>query len=145
MTLLAVIDRGADDHASRRSEAVWPYRGAVAAVIPISGLARLTGVTPRALRYYEDKGLIRPIRGRRGERHYPPREVEAARTVVLLRSLGIAIPQVARLIEPGRSSADVRRDLRQVLSGRAGELKASYDRVQAVLADLALDSEIRQL
>jgi len=38
--------------------------------LPIGGVVRLTGLTERALRFYEERGLIKPLRTQAGRRVY---------------------------------------------------------------------------
>jgi arsenate reductase len=61
----------------------------------ISGLARLVGVAPSAIRYYESR-LILPVAPRTpgGYRDYGPEHVSRLRLIVALRRLGLA-PDVA--------------------------------------------------
>lgn len=47
----------------------------------IGELSRRTGVSVRALRYYEEEGLIRPARGGNGYRDFGPGAVEAVRQI----------------------------------------------------------------
>ncbi|MFC6886962.1 MULTISPECIES: MerR family transcriptional regulator [Actinomadura] len=60
----------------------------------IGEVARYAGVTPRALRYYEQQGLVRAARDRNGYRVYDPETVHLVRNV-------------ARLLRAGLSSEDV--------------------------------------
>ncbi|AEW98555.1 MerR family transcriptional regulator [Streptantibioticus cattleyicolor] len=50
----------------------------------IGELARATGTTTRALRYYEEHGLLRPGRSANGYRDYP---ADAVRVVANIRTL----------------------------------------------------------
>ncbi|GAB2842677.1 hypothetical protein GCM10022221_47350 [Actinocorallia aurea] len=65
----------------------------------IGDAAAVTGTTPRALRLYEERGLLTVPRTPSGQREYGPPELRRVRTVRLLLSLGLTIEDV-------RSSAD---------------------------------------
>lgn len=60
----------------------------------ISDLAREFGCTTRALRFYEDEGLIAPLRDGL-TRIYRPGDRERARLIVRLRNAGVSLPDVS--------------------------------------------------
>ncbi|NUT98620.1 MAG: MerR family transcriptional regulator [Saccharothrix sp.] len=55
----------------------------------IGEVARLAGVSVRALRYYEEEGLVRPGRGGNGYRRFDERDVEVVRQVRGLIECGL--------------------------------------------------------
>lgn len=55
----------------------------------IGELSRLTEVSVRALRYYEQEGLIRPARSDNGYREFGPAAVEAVRQIRGLSDCGL--------------------------------------------------------
>ncbi|MCZ8317057.1 MerR family transcriptional regulator [Phreatobacter sp.] len=71
--------------------------------ILISDLSSEFGVTARALRFYEENGLLRPRR-KGNIRLYSPRDREKVRLILLLRSAGFGVNEiVAHIVEgPGR-------------------------------------------
>lgn len=64
----------------------------------IGELARRTGVTERALRYYEEQNLLRPARLPSGYRDYAPSDVEAVRHVRSLLAAGLPSHLIADLL-----------------------------------------------
>ena len=64
-----------------------------------SQAARRLGVSPKALRLYEHRGLIIPARTSAGWRSYGPQEMVSTTEIVALRSLGLSIAQVARVMQ----------------------------------------------
>ncbi|WP_433128669.1 MerR family transcriptional regulator [Micromonospora sp. CA-240977] len=64
----------------------------------ISELAREAGTTPRALRYYEEQGLLRPARLASGYRHYDPQAVGTVRHIQLLLSAGLNTTAIAEIL-----------------------------------------------
>src|SRR5690606_10221901 len=62
----------------------------------IQEVARLTGVTSRTLRHYDDIGLVRPsATGAGGIRHYDADALVRLQRVLLLRDLGLGLPAIA--------------------------------------------------
>ncbi|MGP9683425.1 MerR family transcriptional regulator [Brachybacterium sp. AOP3-A1-3] len=81
-------------------------------LLSIGGLAELTRVSPRSLRYYEEQGLLVARRTEAGHRRY---ESEAVDRVLL----------VQRLFAAGLSSADIR----PVLPGMIDDAHCTEDLV----------------
>jgi DNA-binding transcriptional MerR regulator len=64
-----------------------------------SEAASRLGVSAKALRLYEQRGLIVPIRSAAGWRAYGPDEMSRAGEIAALRALGFSLAQVARVLE----------------------------------------------
>jgi len=63
-----------------------------------SEAARRLGVSTKALRLYECRGLIQPVRTEAGWRTYGPPEMTRAAEIVALRALGLSLGQVTILL-----------------------------------------------
>ncbi|EPY06514.1 transcriptional regulator [Paenibacillus alvei TS-15] len=75
----------------------------------IRELSKLTGVSLRSLRYYEQKHLLSPARSENGYRIYEDIDVERVKMIQLFLKLGVSTDELARLIQnceglPGRIS-----------------------------------------
>jgi len=64
----------------------------------IGALADETGVSRRLLRYYEEQGLLRPVRGANGYREYAESDVAAVRHIRFLLAAGLPTAVIARLL-----------------------------------------------
>jgi DNA-binding transcriptional MerR regulator len=64
-----------------------------------SQAARRLGVSTKALRLYEQRGLITPVRTEAGWRTYGPTEMGKAGEIVALRELGLSLAQVTRVLQ----------------------------------------------
>ena len=65
----------------------------------IQEIARAAGTTSRALRYYGEIGLLPPSRvGGNGYRYYDERALVQLQRVLLLRELGLGIPEISRIL-----------------------------------------------
>ena len=69
--------------------------------LDISEVCRRTGLTSRALRFYEARGLVQPLRTYSGRRLYGPGELERIHTIVALKRAGLTLSQIARLTGRG--------------------------------------------
>ncbi len=67
-------------------------------LLRITEAARLVGTSPSSLRQWERQGLLRPVRGRGGQRLYGPDDVRQAREVARLRAARISAPAILRLL-----------------------------------------------
>jgi DNA-binding transcriptional MerR regulator len=94
----------------------------------IGEVARRSGLSASALRYYEEKGLIRSI-GRRGLRRlFDPGVVERLALIAVGRAAGFSLDEIARMWAPdGRPRID-----RQMLSAKAEELDQTIRRLTAM-------------
>ena len=63
-----------------------------------SEAARQLGVSTKALRLYEQRGLVTPARTASGYRTYGPDEMHRATEIVALRALGLSVAQVAQVL-----------------------------------------------
>jgi DNA-binding transcriptional MerR regulator len=113
----------------------------------ISELAREFDVTPRAIRFYEDQGLLSP--GRDGQRRiYTPRDRTRLKLTLRGKRLGLTLSEIRELIdmyEPGRDERpQLKRFLAVLESHKAGLLQQRAD-LEAQLAELtAFEKKIRK-
>lgn len=66
-------------------------------MLDIAEVARRTGLTSRALRFYEARGLVKPLRSMSGRRYYGPAELERVHQIVILKRAGLTIAQIEAL------------------------------------------------
>jgi MerR family transcriptional regulator, thiopeptide resistance regulator len=66
-------------------------------LLDISEVVRRTGLSSRALRFYEARGLVHPLRTHSGRRLYGPAELERINQVVALKRAGLTLAQIQRL------------------------------------------------
>ncbi|MGY3440039.1 MerR family transcriptional regulator [Bradyrhizobium sp. USDA 4473] len=64
-----------------------------------SEAARQLGISAKALRLYEERGLIAPGRTPAGWRAYGPAEMARGAEIVELRALGLGVSEVARILD----------------------------------------------
>lgn len=68
--------------------------------LDINEVARRSGVPASALRFYEEKGLIRSV-GRRGLRRlFDPRVLPRLGLIAMGRAAGFSLEEIARMVEP---------------------------------------------
>ena len=65
--------------------------------IDIAEVVRRTGLSSRALRFYEARGLIEPLRTASGRRIYGPSELSRLHQITVLKAAGLSLSQMAQL------------------------------------------------
>lgn len=66
----------------------------------IQALAKLSGVSTRTLRWYDEIGLLKPSRvAESGYRYYGPKEVDRLQHILFFRELGVELSQVKSHLE----------------------------------------------
>jgi len=107
-------------------------------VYSISQLSRAFNTSPRALRYYESKGLLAPERDG-PYRVYGRREVQRIRIIVEARELGLSIAQIRDLLDFYRPTDNGRAQVSKAvdyLRRRLSRLEAEARKAAAKLAEL---------
>jgi len=75
--------------------------------LDIADVVRRTGISSRALRFYEARGLLKPLRTASGRRLYGAGELERVNQILALKKAGLTLAQIQRL--GGRGPIDLPR------------------------------------
>lgn len=113
--------------------------------LKIGDLARATGKSQRALRLYEELGLLHPgTRTQGGFRVYGPESVERVTWIGKLQELGFTLPQIQELVAatdavgaPKEAMARVRR----LFADKEAEVALQVARLQQLSRELASSLE----
>ena len=75
--------------------------GAVPPLLTIGAFARAVRLSPKALRLYDELGLLRPaaVDDESGYRLYDPAQLERARLIAWLRRLGMPLAHIRRVCD----------------------------------------------
>jgi DNA-binding transcriptional MerR regulator len=102
-----------------------------------SDAAKRLGVSVKALRIYEQRGLIAPARTAAGWRAYGPDEMARVAEITSLRELGLSLSQVSRVLEGKSAGLEPALAAHQAtLEIRVQQLDGVIDRVRRLRADL---------
>ncbi|WP_354639269.1 MerR family transcriptional regulator [Kitasatospora camelliae] len=108
----------------------------------IGELARETGSTPRALRHYEQAGLIASERAANGYRIYPPGSAVRVRNIRRLLAAGLTVEDVTAFLPcldgdvaaaPSAKGMEIARARLDVLDRRIAAQTEVRDRLAAAL------------
>jgi MerR family redox-sensitive transcriptional activator SoxR len=103
--------------------------------LSIGDLARRTGLSVSAIRFYEAKGLVTPIRSAGNQRHYLRSDIRRLSFAMIAQRLGLTLTEIAE--EMGRLPRDqapslddwrgVSTRIRGALESRIAQLEATRD------------------
>lgn len=103
-----------------------------------SEAAKRLGVSIKALRLYEQRGLIEPLRTAAGWRAYGPSDMARATEIVALRKLGLSLAQLTRVLkgdpdglEPALAAHQAR------LERQIREISDTVEKVSVIRTNLA--------
>ena len=113
----------------------------------IGELATEFDVTPRAIRFYEDHGLLAPKRA--GQRRiYSPRDRTRLKLTLRGKRLGLALSEIRELIdlyEPGRDERPQLKRFLAVLEAHQASLQQQRADIEAQLTELEVfEKKIRK-
>ena len=95
--------------------------------------ARRLGVSSKALRLYEARGLVAPGRTASGWRSYGPDDMARAAEIVALRALGLSLVEIGRVLAGDASDlAPALARHQQLLEARIKEMAEAVDMVRAL-------------
>jgi DNA-binding transcriptional MerR regulator len=105
--------------------------------LTISQMAEKFGVTPRALRFYESKRLLKPAREGRG-RIYSPTDQHHVALILKGRKLGFTIAEIGQMIaaEEGQASAQALKLTREKCVEQIAHLEQQLRETTEALAEL---------
>lgn len=105
----------------------------------IGEVAERAGVSVRALRYYEEQGLLASDRSPGGQRHYAPEAVDRVRFIQNLYAAGLgskAVLQILPCMEHGTLTQEMHERLlaeRARVQAQLEELTATRDKLDLVI------------
>jgi DNA-binding transcriptional MerR regulator len=95
------------------------------------------GISVKALRLYEQSGLISPDRTSAGWRSYGPNELARAAEIAALRALGLSLAQIARVLDGDPSDLEDGLAAHEVtLQDQARRIASTLDKVRRLRSDL---------
>jgi len=103
----------------------------------IQEIARLAGTTSRTLRHYDDIGLLAPSRiAGNGYRHYDEAALVRLQRILLLRELGLGLPQIAEVLDREHSEASALESHLAWLRQEQGRLARQIASVESTITAL---------
>jgi DNA-binding transcriptional MerR regulator len=106
----------------------------------IGELAQRTGVTTRALRFYEDQGLLAARRSANGYREYDENDLQLVKEILTLQTVGLTLEETRPFVEclrSGHDTGDACASSIEVYRRKLEEADALLVRLGGIRAELA--------
>ncbi|WP_322009115.1 MerR family transcriptional regulator [Paraburkholderia sp. J12] len=119
------------------------------ALLTVRDAALRLNVTPRTLKYYEERGLVTPTRSEGRYRLYNEDDLEQFSRILRLRSLGFSLHGIAEMLKrPLESADDGRRrysqdSLQQIADALTQQIETLDARIAAVRRELKEAQTVR--
>lgn len=102
----------------------------------IGDVARMSGLSAKTIRYYEDIGLVTPLRGDNGYRSFVGKDIDKLVFLGRARALGFSIKDCRTLLElyedDGRASANVK----SIAQGHLDQVEKKIKQLQMMQSTL---------
>jgi MerR family redox-sensitive transcriptional activator SoxR len=110
-------------------------------LIPIGEMARRSGLTVSAIRFYEDKGLIEPVRTSGNQRRSLRSDIRRVSSILIAQQLGLSLEEVGHelgKLPHGRTSdtcdwQTISGSIRAVLDRKIAQLQSVRDRLDGCI------------
>jgi DNA-binding transcriptional MerR regulator len=102
---------------------------------PAEAAGRL-GISPKALRLYEQRGLLTPARDARGWRLYRPHDLARAAQIVALRGLGLGLARIGQMLATDAPQAAILAEQQAALQAQLQRLARTADQLRAARSAL---------
>ncbi|MEA5361413.1 MerR family transcriptional regulator [Amycolatopsis sp., V23-08] len=106
----------------------------------IGELAKRTGTTTRALRFYEDQGLLAARRAANGYREYDEDDLQLVTEILKLQTVGLSLDETRPFVEclrSGHETGDSCASSIEMYRRKLAEADAVLARLGAIRAELA--------
>ena len=103
----------------------------------MSGAMRLFGMTARALRFYEEKGLVEARRDRLNARYYDAAARRRLEWIARLRKAGVSLPDIEEVLEAEDDGGRGRECAVAKLERRRAALADELARLNEVMTELS--------
>jgi DNA-binding transcriptional MerR regulator len=120
-----------------------------APLLTVRDAADRLGVTPRTLKYYEERGLLTPSRSSGRYRQYDESDLERFGRILRLRSLGFSVHGITEMLKRPLEDTDTGRkrysteSLADIRDGLSAQLQALDARIDAVRRELKEAQTVR--
>ena len=111
------------------------------ALLTVRDAAERLGVTPRTLKYYEERGLVSPARSEGRYRLYDEQDLQRFGRIMRLRSLGFSLQGITEMLKRPLEPVEGKQrfsteSLRQIDDAIAAQVDAVDARIQAMRREL---------
>ncbi len=107
-------------------------------MVTIGEAAARSGVPPKAIRFYEESGIIKPaVRGENRYRAYSDADVQTLRFIQRARALGFSLKDIADLLDLYHNNKRASRDVKKLALKHVAELDRKIAEMTAIRDTIA--------
>jgi MerR family transcriptional regulator, copper efflux regulator len=103
----------------------------------IGQLSEATGLSREALRFYEQRGLLRAARSESGYRRYPAEAVELVGYIQTAQKLGFTLAEIARGLPKAGEQAPSAPTLAAILAEKLADIDDRIEQLQSLRVAIA--------
>ena len=110
-------------------------------LIPIGDMARRTGLSVSAIRFYEDKGLIEPVRTSGNQRRFFRSDIRRVSFILIAQQLGLSLGEIELQLKKlphgrtpnARDWEAISRSIQAVLDHKIAQMQSMRDRLDGCI------------
>lgn len=110
-------------------------------LISIGEMARRTGLSVSAIRFYEEKHLVEPIRTSGNQRRFLRSDIRRLSFILIAQQLGLALGEIEEQLEKlpmgrtpnARDWQKISRSIRGAIDGKIAQLERARDRLDGCI------------
>ena len=110
-------------------------------LISIGEMARRTGLSVSAIRFYEEKHLVEPIRTSGNQRRFLRSDIRRLSFILIAQQLGLALGEIEEQLEKlpmgrtpnARDWQKISRSIRGAIDGKIAQLERTRDRLDGCI------------
>ncbi|MEP2737271.1 MAG: redox-sensitive transcriptional activator SoxR [Erythrobacter sp.] len=110
-------------------------------LISIGEMARRTGLSVSAIRFYEDKHLVEPIRTSGNQRRFLRSDIRRLSFILIAQQLGLALGEIEEQLKKlpmgrtpnARDWQKISRSIRGAIDGKIAQLERTRDRLDGCI------------
>ena len=110
----------------------------------IGDFSKMCKVTIKALRYYENKDLIKPtyIDRSNGDRYYESNQLLEISRIISLKQIGLSIDEIKRIIKENESIDNILKNKKEELQNTINEYNYQLSKINYLLEEKDMKEEI---
>jgi len=116
----------------------------VAKVMQINEVCKQTGLTKKAIEYYQAKGLVFPVTKENGYREFTEADLCNLNTIAMLRKLGLNIDQIKQVVE-SKDKDSALMTIKQEMQIKAKAALARTDLIEQLVRGKSMEDIQRKL
>ena len=102
----------------------------------IKDLAFQTGLSPKTIRYYEDIGLVQPLRLDNGYRDFSERDVHNLKFLARARRLGFSVEDCRQLLGLYTDQKRASKDVKKIAQAHLQDIEQKINELESMRATL---------